>query len=107
MSASPRATRAPRTQPSRSSCRSSAAAPGTLTVPAGSTSGTIAVPVVGDALNEADETFTVTLSALVNAALGTSVGTGTITNDDPLPSLSINDVRQAEGNSGTTNAVFT
>ena len=32
---------------------------------------------------------------------------GTIINDDALPSISINDVSAAEGNTGTTNAVFT
>lgn len=79
------------------------AATGTLTIPAGSTSGT----VNGDTLYEADETFTVTLSGPVNATITTAVGTGTITKDDLPPTLAINDVSQAEGNAGTTNYVFT
>ncbi|MCP3978681.1 MAG: hypothetical protein GY716_05020, partial [bacterium] len=36
-----------------------------------------------------------------------SQGLGTINNDDTPPSLSINDVPVAEGNSGSTNATFT
>ncbi len=43
------------------------------------------VPVIGDILFEPNETFTVTLSSPTNAVLGTSVATGTITNDDVLP----------------------
>ena len=80
---------------------------GTLTIPAGSTSGTVAVPVVGDTLNEANETFTVKLSSPTNAIVATATGTGTILNDDPVPTLSIGNVSLPEGNSGTTNAVFT
>lgn len=54
-----------------------------LTIPAGQTSATITVPVVGDAVSEPDETFTVTLSNPTNAALGTpSTGSGLIRNDD-------------------------
>src|SRR5262249_54355577 len=60
-----------------------------------------------DTLNEPDETFQVTLSQPANAALGRSQGIGTILNDDALPSLSVNDVQVLEGNSGTTQAVFT
>ena len=75
------------------------AASGTLTIPAGSTTGTISVPVAGDKLNEANETFTVTLSSSTNAVIATATGTGTILDDDPVPSLSINNVSIAEGNS--------
>src|SRR5437667_35231 len=63
--------------------------------------------VNGDTLNEANETFLVNLSSQVNAALTDGQGVGTINNDDPLPSLAINDVAVTEGNSGTVNAVFT
>lgn len=55
---------------------------GTVTIAAGATSGTISVPVCGDATYEGDETFTVTLSSPVNATLGTSTATGTILEDD-------------------------
>ena len=39
--------------------------------------------------------------------LGVQQDSVTIIDDDPIPTLSINDVSQAEGNLGTTNAVFT
>lgn len=80
---------------------------GTLTIPAGETTGTIAVPVVGDTLDESNETFTVRLSSLSSGAISDGSGTGTIRDDDASPTLSINDVTVTEGNSGTINAVFT
>ena len=66
----------------------------------------MSVTVNGDTLYEAHETFTVTLSAPVNAT-SRAPGTGTITNDDGAPTLSINDMAVTEGNSGTTAAGFT
>jgi hypothetical protein len=80
---------------------------GTLTIPAGETGGTIAVPVLGDSVDEADETFTLTLSNAAGATLATATATATIADDDPLPTLSINDVTLTEGNSGSANATFT
>ncbi len=84
------------------------AASGTLTIPANSANGTINVTVNGDTLYEADETFTVTLSAPTNATLesGQETGTGTITNDDPAPTLAINNVSLPEGDVGTTTFPF-
>lgn len=55
---------------------------GTLTIPAGTTTATIEVKVLGDELREPDETFLVTLSKPVNATLSFPTGIGTITNDD-------------------------
>ena len=66
------------------------AASGTLTFAPGDTSKTVAVPTLDDELNEADETFTLTLSApnLPNWATlgtdGTANATGTIEDDDML-----------------------
>jgi hypothetical protein len=80
---------------------------GTLTIPAGMTSGTISVPIVTDALDEANETFTVNLSNPINATVADGTSIGTIVDDDPAPSLSIDDVSIAEGNSGAITAVFT
>ena len=79
---------------------------GALSFTAGQTSKTVNVPVKGDATNEADETFSLTLNTPVNATVG-SAGIGTITNDDPVPSIAINDVTTPEGNSGSANATFT
>ncbi len=61
------------------------AANGTLVFAAGETSKTVAVAVTGDTAGEPDETFTLTLSKPVNATLGQSTATGTVTNDDPSP----------------------
>jgi uncharacterized repeat protein (TIGR01451 family) len=80
---------------------------GTLTFAPGVTTQTISVPVIGDTTNEANETFTDTLSSPTNATIATATGTGTIVNDDAQPALSINNVTQVEGNAGTTNFVFT
>jgi hypothetical protein len=74
---------------------------GDLTIPAGSTTGSISVPIIGDNLAEDDETFTVTLSALDQATAGRLTATGTI-HDNDTPVISIASVTQKEGNSGTT-----
>ncbi|OYW52224.1 MAG: hypothetical protein B7Y80_20890 [Hyphomicrobium sp. 32-62-53] len=56
---------------------------GTLTILAGQTSGTITIPVHGDTIVEANETFQVTLSNSSGVAvIGTASATSTITNDD-------------------------
>jgi hypothetical protein len=62
---------------------------GTLTFTAGQTSKTIDVTINRDALNEADETVIMTLSggSAYTAAGSTLVGTGTITDDDALPTV--------------------
>lgn len=77
------------------------------TIPAGSSTYTFTVQVNGDTLNEPTETFFVNVTGVSGAVVVDGQGVGTITNDDPLPSLSIDDVTVVEGNSGTTNAVFT
>ena len=73
----------------------------------GQTSRTITVAVTGDANFEVDETFLVNLTSPVNATLGGALGIGTIINNDGRPTLSIADTSVAEGDSGTTNMVFT
>ena len=80
-----------------------------LTFAPGETSKEISVPVKGDLLYEDAETFTVNLSSPTNATLGTATGTGTITNDDPVPPVvSINNAAAVpEGDSGTTPSTFT
>src|SRR5213075_3284243 len=83
-------------------------AAGTLTFAPGVTTQSISITVVNDTLDEDDETIQLTLSSPTNATLGaTATHTYTILDDDPLPSLSINNVTVTEGNSGTTNANFT
>src|SRR5206468_3195161 len=60
-----------------------------------------------DLIDEFDESYAVRLNSPVNATLGDPEGLGTIIDDDDPPTISINDVRVLEGNSGTTNAIFT
>src|SRR5262249_36379119 len=80
---------------------------GTLTFAPGETSKTIAVSVIGDIIDESDETFSVNLSAPANAVLGNSQRIGTILDDDPPPpTLAVNDVSVTEGNSGSASPVF-
>ena len=80
----------------------------TLTIAAGATGGSIKVTVNGDRRVEPDENFTVTLSTPVNIALGRSVATGTIINDDAAatPRVSVGDESVVEGNTGTQTATF-
>jgi hypothetical protein len=82
----------------------------TLTFNPGETSKTITVPVNGDNQVELNETFFLNLSNLQangsNVTLADNQGQGTINNDDSA-SIAITDVTVTEGNSGTTNAVFT
>ncbi len=82
--------------------------PGSIT--AGSMSQQHTVTLNGDTDFEANETFSFTVSAAtpVAAAGNDFVATGTIQNDDvsALPTISINDVSIAEGNSGTSTLTF-
>ncbi len=68
---------------------------------------TVTTTVLGNTLNEPDKTFTFNLSQATGALIAGRTSTVTITNDDAQPSLSVNDVTVTEGNSGTSNAVFT
>ena len=83
------------------------AASGSKTIAAGSTTTTFAVTVNGDVLDEANETYGITLSNPGNATIADGSGLGTITDDDAAPTLSVNDVTVLEGNAGTSTATFT
>ena len=63
------------------------AASGTLTFAPGETSKTVAVPVLDDAIDEGEETFTLTLSGPSGAELADGEAVGTITNSDPLQKM--------------------
>ena len=82
------------------------AATGTVTVVPGSDAQAIfqiQPEVFDDALDEADETFTVTLSDPVNAVVGQvsasvdAAGTMTILDDDPEPTVTVADAAATEG----------
>ncbi|WP_138499256.1 Calx-beta domain-containing protein [Nostoc sp. PA-18-2419] len=70
---------------------------GTLTFNPGDTSKTLNVAVTGDLTIEPNETFFVNLSNAANATIADNQAVGTITNDDTLPTLSINDITVVEG----------
>jgi hypothetical protein len=81
---------------------------GVLTFNPGELSKPINVLVNGDILDEPNETFVVNLSSATNATILDNLGQGTITDNDPAPSLSINDLQSIpEGDSGTSTANFT
>ncbi len=65
---------------------------GSLVIPAGKTDTTIVVGTTDDDLDEEDtETFTLVLSAPLNATLDEDEGTGTILDNDDAPTVSIED----------------
>ena len=87
---------------------------GTLTFAAGETSKTVTVSVTGDGTDEPDETVVLRLSSAVNATLSGGVstldGTGTITDDDDAPTVSVADasaVSEGDDSSRTTDMTFT
>jgi hypothetical protein len=57
-------------------------AAGTIVLPPGTTTATIAVPTAADAVDEADESFTVTLSNPLRATLAAAGAEATIVDDD-------------------------
>ena len=57
--------------------------------------------------DEMDETFDIALSSPTNATIAAATGTVTITDNDPAPTISINDVSTADENAASTNLVAT
>jgi hypothetical protein len=83
-----------------------AAASGTLTFPPGTTTRTVGVAVIGDLVDEANETFTLNLSTPTNATITDPQGLGTILDNDPPPAVSAGDCAVVEGNTGTVPCTF-
>ena len=74
----------------------------------GDRSKSITIPINGDNVVEANETFSASLaitSGHPNLSLGQGVGVGTISNDDAA-TIAIDKVIVTEGNSGSVNATF-
>jgi len=72
---------------------------GSLSFTSGQTGKTIVVPITNDGMNEADETFSVSLS---NASVAVTDGsaTGSIYDDDPEPTISVADSSAPEADGG-------
>ena len=75
------------------------------TIMAGSQTYIFDVTVNGDLKIESNERFFVNVTNVSAASVSNSQGVGNIQNDDS-PTLSINDVTQAEGNAGTSTFTF-
>lgn len=77
-------------------------------IPAGQTFVTIAVPVIGDVLDEDNESFALSLTAIGNATPSSITATGTVIDDDATPTLSVDDggCTRSEGNTGAGNCRF-
>ncbi|CAD0002077.1 hypothetical protein FLACHUCJ7_00820 [Flavobacterium chungangense] len=76
----------------------------TVIIPAGSTSATVSIPILSDAIHEPSETFTLTGTITSGTTSNITVsGTGTITDSNGVPTLSISNPTVSEGSP----AVFT
>jgi Ca2+-binding RTX toxin-like protein len=80
---------------------------GTVTFASGDTSETVTVFVNGDNKFELNENFFVNLSNPMGADVADGQGEGTIVNDDPEPTISIDDVSDFEGHFGQAPFTFT
>ena len=72
---------------------------GTLTIAPGQTEGTVTVATGDDSTDEDNENFTVTLSNSVNATITGGSATGTITDNDNPPGVTVTGDTAAEGSS--------
>ena len=82
-------------------------ADGTLTINAGSSSGTITIAsIVDDSIDEANETVVLTLSSPSNATLGSdSIHTYTITDNDDTPTIDFNTTSSSGAESISSKAI--
>jgi Calx-beta domain/PKD domain/RTX calcium-binding nonapeptide repeat (4 copies) len=75
---------------------------GTLTFDPGQTSKTVTVDVLGDLVDEPDETFRLVLSGAIDGTITGGTGVGTIRNDEITPNISVTDTSVIEGDSTAT-----
>ncbi|MGL6073953.1 MAG: DUF4394 domain-containing protein [Fimbriiglobus sp.] len=80
---------------------------GTVTFAPGETTQTITVAIIADNIDENDETFSATLLSALNATILNGTATGTITDDDAPPTISISDTSALESGGFIADAVFT
>jgi hypothetical protein len=71
------------------------------TIAAGATSFTFTVPIAPEAINEANTTFTATISSAVNATIATPTVTGTIVNQVAPPTITVGSTTFTDVTSGT------
>lgn len=83
-----------------------AAVSGTATFDPRTTSKTLSIPIAGDVYYEGDQHFFVNLSTPTGGTIADGQARITLREDDP-PTISVNDVHQAEGNNGQQAFVFT
>jgi len=80
---------------------------GTVTFNAGETQKTINVPIIGDTVDEPDETFRVMISSVAYVTVSRDTAVGRIINDDrPANVITASDVTIREGNGGTRAAAI-
>jgi hypothetical protein len=72
---------------------------GTVTFQPGETTKMVAVPVIGDIIDEPEESFSLHLSGPLNARISDDVSKLTILDNDLPPSISISNASVTEGNS--------
>ncbi len=75
-----------------------ASASGTLTFAPGELSKQVTVAIAGDTLDEPHETYTLNLSNSAGATVADGRGAGTILDNDPQVSISVDDVSRVESN---------
>jgi hypothetical protein len=74
---------------------------GSITIPAGSSTGTVFLNTTDDAVYEGTESITVTLNSVTAGyTIGTSSATINLSDNEPIPSIVINEVYGGGGNSG-------
>jgi uncharacterized repeat protein (TIGR01451 family) len=79
---------------------------GTIEFPPGTTLRLLPVSVLGDVMDEGNESFSLVLTNASNAFISRPVAIGTILDDDPPPSVSISNATVLEGDSGVTSLRF-
>jgi hypothetical protein len=79
---------------------------GSLVFQPGETSKSVSVPVLGDNIDEPDESLTLQLSNPAGARFGDSVAQIFITDNDGPPAVSVGDVTVTEGDPGDSAALF-
>lgn len=79
---------------------------GALQFAPGETSKPVGITVIGDALDEDNETLVLNLSAATNATIGDGQGQATLVDNDNPPDLSVDSCSVVEGSSGTASCTF-